>query len=107
MTKNQFIALVNANGGPECVLNVILDNAMFVRCIDNDHIINLEEDLVVIDGAEYIKNYTTIQDKRPEKRLHTKHVITTFHPMECIQGIQFISSKDEREQLDKSQMYEL
>ena len=107
MTKNEFIAAVNANGGPDCVLNVILDNSMFVRYIDDKHILNLDEDIVTIGGRDYIKNYTVVEDNRPAKRKHVKHVITTLHPMECIQGIQFISSKDERNYLDKSQMYEV
>lgn len=107
MTKIEFVSAVNANGGPECVLNVILDNSMFVRYLDDEHILNLDEDLVTIDGVDYIKNYTTVEDSRPEKRRHVRHTITTLHPMECVQGIQFIDSKDERPYLDKSQMYEL
>ena len=107
LTKSEFINAVNANGGPECVLNVILDNSMFVRYIDDEHILNLESDLVTIGGVDYIKNYTVVEDNRPAKRKHVTHTITTLHPMECVQGIQFISSKDERNYLDKSQMYEV
>lgn len=107
MTKSEFIAAVNANGGPDLVLNVILDNSMFVRYLDDEHMLNLDEDLVTFDGVDYIKNYTVVEDNRPEKRKHVKHVITTLHPMECVQGIQFISSKDERKYLDKSQIYEV
>ena len=107
MTKNEFISAVNANGGPECVLTVILDNSMFVKYLDDEHVLNLEEDLVTIDGVDYIKNYTVVDDRLPEKRRNNKHTITTLHPMNCIQGIQFVASKDERTSLDRTNLYQL
>lgn len=106
MTKQEFTALVNANGGPECVWCVICDNSMIVRYFDDDHILDLDNDIVTIGGVDYIKNYTLIQDRRPEKRVTTSHEIVTFHPMEIIQGVQFISSASERPFLDKSETYD-
>lgn len=107
MTKNNFIELVNANGGPGCVLNVILDNSMIIRYIDNDHILDLTKDVVTIGGVDYIKNYTYIEDRRVEKRNTVDHLITTFHPMEIIQGIQFIGNKSERKHLDRTTMFDI
>lgn len=107
MTKSEFISLVEANGGPECVLNVILDNSMIVRFIDDDHILNLDEDIKTIGGVDYILNYTTIEDSRLERRNSTKHEITTYHPMEVIQGVQFIQSANERKYLSKDAMFDI
>ena len=107
MTKQEFIALVNNVGGPEVILNVILDNSMIVRFIDDDHILNLEEDIVTIGGVDYIKNYTFIEDNRPEKCSTVKHQVVTYHPMEIIQGVQVIGSKEERKFLDRSMMFDV
>lgn len=107
MTKNQFISLVNNVGGPECILNVILDNSMIVRFIDDEHILNLDEDIVTIDGVDYIKNYTTIEDNRAHMSPRVKHNITTYHPLEIVQGVQVLESADERRYLDRSMMFDL
>lgn len=107
MTKSEFTSLVNANGGPGCVLNVILDNSMIVRYLDDDHILNLNEDVVTIGGVDYIKNYTLISDNRPDKRPNVVHPIVTYHPMEIIQGVQFIKSNDERKYLARKNMFDL
>lgn len=107
MTKTEFVDLVNANGGPECVLTVICDNEVMIRYIDNEHILNLDADIVTIGGVDYIKHYSKIEDKRPEKRPTTKHVITTYHPMEIVQGVAFIQSAEERQFLDRSVMFDV
>lgn len=107
MTKNEFISAVSANGGPGCVLNVICDNQMIIRYLDDEHALNLDKDLVTINGVDYIKNHTFVEDSRPEKRCKFKHKITTLHPMEIIQGIQFVDTPDDKQYLDKSQLYEL
>lgn len=107
MTKQEFIATVNANGGPECVLTIVLDNSMFIKYLDDKHILNLTKDLVTINGVDYVKNYTMVDDKRPEKRVRGQHRITTLHPMECIQGIQFVDTPEERTQLDRTNLYQL
>lgn len=107
MTKNEFISLVEANGGAECVLNVILDNSMIVRFIDNEHILSLTEDIVTIGGVDYIINRTYIEDNRVEKRNRVQHEVTTYHPMEIIQGVQFIQSADERSYLSRDMMFDV
>lgn len=107
MTKAEFVSLVNAVGGPEHILNVICDNSMIVRFYDDNHILDLDEDLVTIDGVDYIKNYTEAEDSRPHKRSEIVHKITTYHPMEIIQGVQVLDDPKERQFLDMSVMFDL
>lgn len=106
MSKENFIALVNALGGPECIVTIVLDNSMIIRYFDKDHTLDLDKDVKTIGGVDYIIEHTFVEDNRPEKRPLVKHEISSYHPMECIQCVNAVETEDDRLHLDKISVYD-
>ena len=107
MTKTEFISLVNESGGPECVLAIILETAWTqIYYLDNEHTLDLDNDITTKGGVDYLKHYTTVYDARPEMRPLKEHKITTYHPIDSIQAVQFVESAEEKRHLDRSEMFD-
>ena len=99
MTADQLKAVINANGGPECVLALVFDNSIVIQYSDDD--IFQIGNIKTVGGLDIYEHHGTIRSEST-KKLDLK--VTNIHPLECLQAIQFVETPQKRKDADFTEL---
>ena len=92
-TKDQLLALIDANGGDDHVIGIQFDNSIFGYFDTDDTKFDRSKNIETINGVDYVvMPYMMYSKPRGERTIAMK----SYHPIGMIQVMQFVEDVGKR-----------